>query len=294
MEAILLEHLNSGPENPSRVVILGARGFVGAAAERLLLTRGVPVLPLGRAELDLLSGDAAERLARELRPTDSVLVISARAPVKNAGMLVENVRMTENICNAFAGATLRHVVYVSSDAVYRDSESPLTERSCAEPSSLHGAMHLARELMLRSVVNAPLAMLRPSLLYGASDPHNGYGPNRFRRLAAAGEDIVLFGEGEERRDHVYIDDVAELIWRVLARRSQGVLNVATGEVASFREIAERVAKMAARPVAVRGSPRVGPMPHGGYRPFDAGATKAAFPDFRYTRLDEGLAKAARG
>jgi nucleoside-diphosphate-sugar epimerase len=294
MEAILLEHLNSGPENPSRVVILGARGFVGAAAERLLLTRGVPVLPLGRAELDLLSGDAAERLARELRPTDSVLVISARAPVKNAGMLVENVRMMENICNAFAGATLRHVVYVSSDAVYRDSESPLTERSCAEPSSLHGAMHLARELMLRSVVNAPLAMLRPSLLYGASDPHNGYGPNRFRRLAAAGEDIVLFGEGEERRDHVYIDDVAELIWRVLARRSQGVLNVATGEVASFREIAERVAKMAARPVAVRGSPRVGPMPHGGYRPFDAGATKAAFPDFRYTRLDEGLAKAARG
>jgi nucleoside-diphosphate-sugar epimerase len=143
------------------------------------------------------------------------------------------------------------------------------------------------------VVNAPLAMLRPSLLYGASDPHNGYGPNRFRRLAGAGQDIVLFGEGEERRDHVYIDDVAELLWRVLAHRSRGTLNVATGEVASFRAIAERVAKMAARPVAVRGSPRSGPMPHGGYRPFDVAATKAAFPDFRYTGLDEGLTKAAR-
>jgi nucleoside-diphosphate-sugar epimerase len=292
-EVGLLEHLNSSAENPSRVVILGARGFVGAAAERLLRACGVPVLSLGRTELDLLSSDAAERLARELRPSDSVLVISARAPVKNAGMLVENVRMMENVCMAFTGVTLRHVVYVSSDAVYRDSKEPLTEQSCAEPSSLHGVMHLARELMLRSVVSAPLAMLRPSLLYGASDPHNGYGPNRFRRLAAGGEDIVLFGEGEERRDHVYIDDVAELIWRVLAHRSQGALNVATGEVASFREIAERVAKMAARPVAVRGSPRVGAMPHGGYRPFDASATKAAFPDFRYIRLDEGLAKAAR-
>jgi nucleoside-diphosphate-sugar epimerase len=198
--------------------------------------------------------------------------------------------MMENVCKALATASPRHVVYVSSDAVYRDSKTPLTERSCAEPSSLHGAMHLARELMLQSVVSAPFAILRPSLLYGASDPHNGYGPNRFRRLAAAGKEIVLFGEGEERRDHVYIDDVAELIWRVLARRSQGILNVATGEVASFRQIAERVAAMATPAVAVRGSPRSGPMPHGGYRPFDIAACKAAFPEFRYVSLDEGLSR----
>jgi nucleoside-diphosphate-sugar epimerase len=287
----MLEHLAIGTENPSRVVIMGARGFVGGAAERLLLARRVSVLPLGRVELDLLSGDAAERLARELRPDDSVLVISARAPVKDAGMLVENVRMMENICRALATASPRHVVYVSSDAVYRDSKAPLTEQSCAEPSSLHGAMHLARELILKSVISAPLAVLRPSLLYGASDPHNGYGPNRFRRLAAAGKEIVLFGEGEERRDHVYIDDVAELIWRVLAHRSRGTLNVATGEVASFRQIAERIAAMAAPAVAVRSSPRSGSMPHGGYRPFDIAACKAAFPDFRYVNLNEGLTRA---
>jgi hypothetical protein len=168
------------------------------------------------------------------------------------------------------------VVYISSDAVYRDAKAPLTEQSCAEPASLHGAMHLTRELMLRSVVSAPLAVLRPSLLYGAADPHNGYGPNRFRRLAAAGQDIVLFGEGEERRDHVLIEDVAEVIWRVLAHRSRGILNVATGKVWSFREIAERIAAMAAPAVAVRGSPRTGPVPHGGYRAFDAATCRAAF------------------
>jgi UDP-glucose 4-epimerase len=270
------------------VVILGARGFVGGTAERLLRGRGVPVLALGRAELDLLSGDAPASLARALRPDDSLLVISARAPVKDVPMLVENVRMMENICKALATAALQHVVYVSSDAVYRDSKAPLTEQSCAEPASLHGAMHLTRELMLRSVVSAPLAILRPSLLYGAADPHNGYGPNRFRRLAAAGQDIVLFGEGEERRDHVLIDDVAELIWRVLAYRSRGILNVATGEVRSFREIAERIAAMAVPPVAVRGSPRTGPIPHGGYRAFDAAACRTTFPDFHFVDLDEGL------
>jgi nucleoside-diphosphate-sugar epimerase len=152
-------------------------------------------------------------------------------------------------------------------------------------------MHLAREVMLGSEVKAPLAILRPSLLYGAADPHDGYGPNRFRRLAARGEDVVLFGEGEERRDHVYIDDAAELVARALYRRSTGVLNVASGEVHSFRAIAEKVVALSERRVAIRGTPRTGPMPHNGYRPFDIAACRRAFPDFKYTTLDEGLARA---
>ncbi|HEY7664343.1 MAG TPA: NAD-dependent epimerase/dehydratase family protein [Xanthobacteraceae bacterium] len=284
----MLEHLNPEPLPPSRVVILGARGFIGAASAQLLLTHTVPVLALGRAEADLLAAGTARRLAAELRPDDAVVVISADAPCKDAAMLADNIRMMECVCQALAQVPVAHVVYVSSDAVYRDSREPLTEDSCAEPGSLHGAMHLARELMLKSVVEARLAVLRPTLVYGAADPHNGYGPNRFRRLAAAGQEIVLFGEGEEQRDHVLVDDVAEIVRRVLMHRSRGVLNAATGRVHSFRAIAERIAAMYDPPVAVRGAPRQGPMPHGGYRAFDAGACLRAFPDFRYTDLETGL------
>src|SRR3954462_12389768 len=144
----MLEHLCKDLETPSRVVILGARGFVGAAAEQMLHNHHVPVLSLGRSEIDLVSDDASDRLVHQLRPDDSLLVISARAPVKDGTMLVENVKMMQTICKAIATSPPRHVVYISSDAVYRDSKKPLTERSCAEPGSLHGAMHLARELML--------------------------------------------------------------------------------------------------------------------------------------------------
>ena len=151
-------------------------------------------------------------------------------------------------------------------------------------------MHLAREIAFRTSVSAPLAIVRPSLLYGAADPHNGYGPNRFRRLAAEGRDIVLFGEGEERRDHVLVEDLADLVCRVLAHRSAGVLNVASGEVHSFREIAERVVALAPRRVAIRTSPRQGPMPHNGYRPFDITECRRAFPDFAYTPLGDGLVR----
>ena len=143
--------------------------------------------------------------------------------------------------------------------------------------------------MLAAATESPLCILRPTLVYGASDPHNGYGPNRFRRLAHKGEDIVLFGEGEERRDHVYIDDVAEIVARCVVHRSEGTLNISTGTVTSFREIAERIAASTPKAPSIRTLPRDGPMPHGGYRAFDASSTTRAFPDFSYTPLEHGLA-----
>lgn len=286
----MLTHLNPTPADPARVVVLGAGGFVGAATAKLLQSKRIPTLALGRGELDLLAADAAARLRALLQPSDALVVVSAKAPVKNVAMLGDNIQMMTAVCDAVTDIKVAHVVYISSDAVYRDSTGFLSECSCAEPDSLHGAMHLTREVMLKSVVSSPLAILRPTLIYGAADPHNGYGPNRFRRLAAEGREIVLFGEGEERRDHVLIDDVAEIVVRTLLQRSQGTLNVATGQVHSFRSIAESLANTAKPAVPVRGTKRVGPMPHNGYRAFDPAATRAAFPDFQYTPLLEGLCK----
>jgi nucleoside-diphosphate-sugar epimerase len=284
----MIEHLNPVPQRPARVVVAGAAGFVGGAVAARLERDGIAVLRVSRKDVDLSAPDAAARLAALLRPGDAFVAVAARAPCKDADMLLENVAIARAMVRALAHSDPAHVVNVSSDAVYADSPGPLTEASCASPGTLHGAMHLAREVMFGSGLKAPLAILRPSLLYGASDPHNGYGPNRFRRLAAKGEDIVLFGEGEERRDHVYIDDLAEIVARVLCHRSRGVLNIATGEVHSFRELAEKMTAMEGGKSRIRTTPRSGPMPHNGYRPFDIAACRKAFPDFRYTPLDEGL------
>ncbi|MBL8630577.1 MAG: NAD-dependent epimerase/dehydratase family protein [Rhodospirillaceae bacterium] len=286
----MLEHLNAKEEAPSRVVIIGAGGFVGGAVAKRLERDGISVLKISRTDVNLLAPDAASRLASVLKPGDSVLAASALAPCKNAEMLRDNMILAAALIKGLQAVPLAHVVNVSSDAVYGDEPVPLSETSAAAPGSLHGAMHLARELMFQSEVKAPLATIRPSLLYGAADPHNGYGPNRFRRLNAKGETITLFGEGEERRDHVLIDDLAELTARIFKRRSVGTLNIATGTVTSFREIADLINKVGKAPVPIVPSPRSGPMPHNGYRPFDATATHKAFPDFAYTPLAQGLAQ----
>src|SRR5258708_7080332 len=285
----VLEHSRPIRKAPSRVAVIGAGGFVGSAICARLAADRVPVLALTRNELDLLKPEAAATLQRLLRADDSVVFVSALAPTRNNAMLIDNLRMAEAVCAALAAQPVGHLVYVSSDAVYSDDANPVTERSCQQPSSLHGVMHLAREIMLRAALKLPLAILRPTLIYGAKDPHNGYGPNRFRRLAAKGEAITLFGEGEEKRDHILVDDVAALASAVLHHRSKGVLNIATGRSASFREAAEMVVSLSPRPVEVRGTPRQNPITH---RHFDITDCLKAFPEFHYVPLRDGLARAA--
>ena len=287
----MLKHKSMKETKPSRVVILGAKGFVGTATTKRLLKDGVEVVALGRQELDLQNEQATEKLLNLLQAEDVLVVTSAKAPCKNYVMLLENVAMMKSVCDALAKKPVKQVIYISSDAVYADSMQKLSEASPAAPTSLHGVMHLAREQMLASVVPAEnLVVLRPSLLYGADDPHNGYGPNSFYRLASAGEAIKLFGNGEEERDHVYIKDVAEIIRLCVLHQSHGVLNITTGEVISFNDIAQQVKALFNESVEIKCSPRCGPIPHNGYRAFDASNCKKAFPEFCYTLFNEGVLK----
>lgn len=286
----MLKHSFEKSSKPKRVVILGSAGFVGSACKQRLESQGVTVLPLPRTELDLNTLEAGEQLAGILKPDDSLLFVSAKVPVKNELMLIENIQMGSAVCYALKKRAVQHIVYISSDAIYADSDSHLNEDSCAQPSSLHGVMHLAREVMLANTFQGALCFLRPTLIYGSGDPHNGYGPNRFMRQAKKGEDIPLFGEGEEKRDHVWIEDVAELTCRVLHRQSKGALNIATGKVVTFRDIAEQSALIFSGKSKVIGRERSGPMPHNGYRAFDPAATNKAFPDFNYLHLSEWIGK----
>jgi UDP-glucose 4-epimerase len=289
----VLEHLNEQSADPARVVVIGAGGFVGGAIAKAVAGARIPILALTRREVDLLAPDAAPNLRARLRPSDSLVVVSAIAPAKTSAMLMQNLQMAQAVCEAIGAIPPAHLLYISSDAIYADDANPVTERSAAAPSTLHGMMHVARELMLRSASPAPFATLRPTLIYGSDDPHSGYGPNRFRRQAFKGEPIDIFGEGEERRDHVLIDDVATLAVLMLRHRSVGALNAVTGQSISFHDIAHLVAAQFSPAASVVSVPRPGPRPHLLHRHFDITDRLKAFPEFRSTTPVEGIARVHR-
>jgi nucleoside-diphosphate-sugar epimerase len=199
---------------------------------------------------------------------------------------MRNLAICRAVCEATRAVDIAQLVYASSDAVYSFATALISEETPAAPLDLYGAMHRIRELMLAGEAKAPLAVLRVTAVYGADDTHNSYGPNRFLRQALKEGRISLFGTGEETRDHVYVDDVVDLILRVVSHGSTGLLNVATGKSVTFRAVAEMVAARVGRPVEIATSARQSPATH---RHFDTTNLLRAFPNARFKPLAEGLA-----
>jgi UDP-glucose 4-epimerase len=284
----MLEHEFLEPVQPERVVILGAGGVIGAALSAHLEANGVPVLGLGSGDIDLSVDDAADQLAGLLDAKDAVVMLSALTPDKGRDIatFMKNLRMAAAVCSAVKAEPVSHVVYMSSDAVYPITEGLVSEDTAAQPSDLYGTMHYAREIMFGDTVKeAPLAILRCTLVLSPRDTHNSYGPNRFRAIGLDGGEITVGGEGEETRDHILDQDVAEILGRVLSHRSHGLINVATGTSHSFREVADMVAACFDPPIAVKGSPRNFPVSH---CHFDTTALMRAFPSLQRTPLNDAI------
>jgi nucleoside-diphosphate-sugar epimerase len=281
----MLNHLHHSPQVPTRVAVLGGGGFLGRALARDLLREQISTLVLTRRELDLEKPDADKQLAQVLKPDDVIVILSALTPDRgrDVATLMRNLTMLESFCRA--PIECAHVIYVSSDAVYPLTETHVSEQTSAAPEDLYGTMHRAREVMLRNTLKSPLAILRPTMLYGSEDTHNSYGPNRFRRQAAENSRIELAGEGEETRDHVLVDDAAAIIRLCITHRATGTLNIATGRSTSFMDVARLVASQFEKPVRIETRPRQSPITH---RSFDITECGRAFPSFRYTPLEKGL------
>src|SRR3989344_1712873 len=189
----MITHQNAQSRKPTRVVLLGARGFIGAAIRRQIEAQGIPAIAPTSAELNLAEA-AAGKLAALLKPSDAVVMLAALTPDKGRDIatLMKNLTMMQSVCAAIEKSGCAHFVYFSSDAVYDTAVSRVTEDTPASPQDLYGAMHYTREIMARNLAKVQVLVLRPTLVYGLGDTHNSYGPNRFRRAAQKDGKITLF------------------------------------------------------------------------------------------------------
>ncbi len=259
-----------------RLVVLGATGFVGAHVVDRARELGWEILGLSSKDLDLASPSGAEMLSAILRDGDTVVHGAAVVPARNAVEVSQNLLMTQSVVDAIAGHEIAQLVVISSDAVYGSESGVITEASACSPDSMHGIMSLAREMMCSEVKVPVLTTVRPAPIYGVGDPHKSYGPNRFIGQMIDGGEIALFGEGAAMRDHVFIDDVADVIVRAITARESGVINIASGQSISFAALAELVCQLG--PDGSRISV-VGSESSPTFRNYDISSLVRRFPDF---------------
>ena len=168
----------------------------------------------------------------------------------------------------------------------------ISENNNKTSSNMHAKMHNKREEIFINYCktnNLGLTILRPTLVYGPGDTHNGYGPNQFIRDINNNKDILLFGEGEEKRDHIYIDDVIQVIINAIDNKIFGNFTIASGRVFSFYEIAKIICdSKGISKNRIKYKKRVGPMPHNGFRAFNITELRNKFSNLKMTDIELGI------
>ena len=267
----------------SKVIVLGSKGFIASNIIKKLKEKRYKFSSYSKKSINLENLSNAKKLAKIILKDDEIIFTSAVAPAKNIHDFKKNINMVINFSKVLNNLEFKKLIYISSDAIYSDSKKPLKEASKKCPDNWHGLMHLMRENILkRSFNKKKLVIVRPTLVYGKGDTHSGYGPNLFIKRAKKNKNIVRCGNGEELRDHIWINNLSEIIVMLLKKQISGEFNICTSKLISFRNIANIVAKKFKN--KIENKKRIGKMPHNGYRPISNQKLLKIFPKYKFADI----------
>ena len=212
--------------------------------ERLDLLRAakIPMHPQDARDYHALS-----RILGQIKPT----VIVHLAAVSHAGRsnkdpfstFDHSLRTLENALDAARGLRLEHFIYLSSSMVYGNFLTPeVAEDHPLNPIGIYGALKLAGEKLViayQQVFDLPYTIVRPSALYGPRCVSRRV-PQIVIENALMGQKVSVDGDGSDRLDFTYIDDLIDGIALVIknpAARSE-TFNLTYGSGRSLNDLIE--------------------------------------------------------
>lgn len=281
----MVQHLNQNPNIlAKRIVVLGGNGFVGNYLNKQLKNLSVEVLSTSSKDLDLTQASSVEKLNSMLKEDDAVVFLSCLTPDRgrDTATLMKNLNMADNVAKVLSAKKISQLIYASSDAIYDTNSNPINENTKPVALDQYSYMHIGREIFLKEATaksKTPLCILRPVGMFGDGDTHNSYGPNRFSKQAREIKKIQVFGQGEELRDHLHVDDFCQVIVECLKKQTTGILNVATGKSVSFGDVAKMIQKM--NNCDLEFLPRGGEVTH---KHFDTTNLMKAFPQLKFKQI----------
>ena len=177
-----------------------------------------------------------------------------------------NVNGSLNVLAAAKEAGVKKVILASSAAIYGESDAPVDESASKKPLSPYAASKWAMEeaaLMYEHVNGLETVCMRYFNVYGPGQrPDSAYAAviPAFIRALQAGEAPTIFGDGEQRRDFVHVDDVvrANLLAAEADEAVGKILNISGGKAVTISELAGILHELIPNaPAAIHEPPREG-------------------------------------
>ena len=260
-------------------LVTGGAGFIGTHLVNRLLIEGWDVtilddLSVGKIEnvskkARLVTSDIRDtnQVTKAATGCDAIFHLAAKVTIRGS---VENykedadinVMGTLSILKAAMKVRCPRLVFASSMAVYADSDTsaPLAESYSTEPLSPYGISKLLAEkylLLLGPQAGIKTVILRLFNTFGTGQTFTPYVGviTIFIKHLLAGEQLTIFGNGEQKRDFVYVGDVANAFIRAAESDVSGkVFNIGTGKATSVNQIAKLLQEKLGKSVKVRFEP----------------------------------------
>ena len=274
-----------------KVLVTGGAGFIGSALVNALLDRGSEVTifddfsnsseekikPLLKKGALLIRGDITDYslLSNSLNGIEYVVHLAAKIDVQESIKKPElyhnvNVNGTKNLLNACLKKGIKNVIAASSAAVYgTPKEIPLTEDSPLSPESPYGQTKVEMEKILKEHSknnNLNCISLRFFNVYGKgqTDAYAGV-ITKFMNKIKEQKPLVIFGDGSNTRDFIFIDDVVESILKALEflnGKKGSSYNIATGEHVTINDLARIMVTISGKNLEIKhDAPRKGDILH---------------------------------
>jgi nucleoside-diphosphate-sugar epimerase len=119
-----------------------------------------------------------------------------------------------------------------------------------------------REKYISNIIpKEKLTVFRPCALYGQGETSFNYGINQFIKTAVERRKFFLFGNGEEKRDHILVNDFVKIIYESFQNNITGLFNVASGKSKSFNEVVILINKVFNNSIEIECKPRKNDINH---------------------------------
>lgn len=235
------------------MLVTGGSGFIGSRLVKALLDEGADLTvadlnPCPEPRVRTVRGDLTDPAVRDAAVAEGTSMIVHLAAVTSVLRSMDdpvrthavNVEATAGLLELARQRGVERFVLASTNAITGDVGSrPIDESVPPRPLTPYGATKAAGEMLLSGYsasYGIAGAALRFANVYGPGMAHKDSFVPRLMRAAASGQGVQIYGDGEQLRDYVHVDDIVQAILLALRTGHTGPLVVGSGRSESVNDL----------------------------------------------------------